>query len=112
MRKTNHLIPDSKESKSSQKQKISRYCVGRAPDSSRMEERIQVLEKQVSEKDALISTLKEKTKAYIQKLQQEHSEALQTEKSLTKQAQVRMEMLIITYDLMMHRIKLSLRSVI
>ncbi len=46
------------------------------------------LRTQLAEKEAALVTLKEKTKAYVQKLQKDHEEALQTERNATQAAVV------------------------
>ena len=42
------------------------------------------LKAQLAEKDVVISSLKEKTKAYIQKMQADHEAALRAEKTNTQ----------------------------
>jgi hypothetical protein len=46
------------------------------------------LMQQINEKDKVISDLKEKTKAYILKMQTQHQEALGAQQELTKESQV------------------------
>ena len=46
------------------------------------------LQKQLLERDKIISELKEKTKTYITKLQAQHNDALLQQQEITKESQV------------------------
>ena len=52
---------------------------------------VEDLRKKLEEKDNILSSLKVKTKSYIQKLQREHTEALDAEKETVKQLQSKVE---------------------